>query len=104
MECDEILSKIGDMNVQGRSEGQQRVCTIDDASIEIASGAGDGAYDLLGETGTAEHIGKAIADSLSVIDLLRGAQHSMLEAGNDLYLNVRIKITLKDQMGTATCR
>lgn len=69
-----------------------RLCLIESASIVDSNDAGDGAYDLHGETGTPEEIGKAIADSLKTSDLYQGrALPSRIDAGDDLYLVLRIK-------------
>lgn len=70
-----------------------RLCLIESASIVDANDAGDGAYDLHGEVGTPDEIGKAIAESLKTIDLFQGKSlPSRLAAGHDLFLVLRIKI------------
>jgi hypothetical protein len=47
-----------------------RYCKIESASIELANGAGDGAYGLLGVIGSPEQIGNAIAEELTEGDML----------------------------------
>lgn len=73
-----------------------RICQIVDGSVELENGAGDGAYDLFNVVGTPDDIGKAIAESLKECDLFSGGTHSEIEAGQDLYLNVRIKLRRLD--------
>jgi hypothetical protein len=69
-----------------------RMCEIVGGSVELENGAGDGAYDLFHVVGTPDDIGTAIAESLKECDLFGGGTRSMIEAEQDLYLNVRIKI------------
>jgi hypothetical protein len=68
-----------------------RLCQIVAASLENASGAGDGAYDLHDVTGTPETIGKAIVESLQTGDLYSSRRPSAIGAGEDLYLCLKIK-------------
>jgi hypothetical protein len=69
----------------------QRLCHIVSASVEEENGAGDGAYDLFDRVGTPDEIGNAIAESLKEADLFSGRRPSAIDAGQDLYLTVRIK-------------
>lgn len=69
-----------------------RHCAIVSASIEDASGGGDGAYDLLDVTGSPAQIAKAIKDCLKYADMCRGPDWTYIGDGDaELYLNVRIK-------------
>jgi len=70
----------------------KRFVFVSSASVEDVHGAGDGCYDLHDVCGTPEEVAKAIGDSLATIDLssLRGG--SSLENGQDIYVNLRLRI------------
>lgn len=82
-------------NAIAKAEGRiiDRECKIISGSLEVESGAGDGAYDLLDVEGTPEEVGQAIGESLALCDIMTGGCDSILAGGTDLFLNLRIKIS-----------
>ena len=69
---------------------KRRFCKIIDASVELADGGGDGAYDLHDVTGGPEEIGAAIAASLKETEMMHGKTWSPND-GQPLYLILKIK-------------
>ncbi len=69
----------------------KRYCVVDQASITMKDGGGDGAYDLHDVAGSPEEIGKAIGESLAASDICSGRQDSFLADGAELYLRVTVK-------------
>jgi hypothetical protein len=58
----------------------------------------DGAYDLHDVKGSPGEIGKAIAESLSEVDMMGGSRGGFLvEEGADLYLTVKIRFRRKGE-------
>lgn len=68
-----------------------RFCSIENASIELPDGGGDGAYDLLDVAGTPEEVGAKIAESLKESFLMSGDK--CYPDDGEIFITLRIKIT-----------
>jgi hypothetical protein len=80
-------------------EVSMRVCHIVNADFSSKEDGplDDGAYDLFDKVGTPDQIGKAIAAALRDGDLFQGSHcRSLIDAGHDLYLTVKIKFAETD--------